>query len=79
MSNATTKTEPKVLVFAGQGLNCEAETLAAFAQVGFAGDIVHVDDVLANDFDLMAYQVIAVPGGFSYGDHIGAGRPWPTG
>ena len=74
MSNATTKTEPKVLVFAGQGLNCEAETLAAFTQVGFAGDIVHVDDVLANDFDLMAYQVIAVPGGFSYGDHIGAGK-----
>lgn len=74
VNSMTGTTSPKVLVFAGQGLNCEAETLLAFQQVGFSGDIVHVDDILASDFDLMAYDVVAVPGGFSYGDHIGAGK-----
>ncbi len=74
MTRFPTSTQPRVLVLAGQGLNCEAETLLAFERVGFRGDVVHVDDVLAPDFDLMAYQVLAVPGGFSYGDHIGAGK-----
>ena len=66
--------QPKVLVLAGRGLNCEIETLHAFSLVGIEGQIRHVDDVLAPGFDLNAFNVLAVPGGFSFGDHTGAGK-----
>ena len=64
----------KVLVLAGNGINCERETKHAFILAGASkADIIHVNDVKTRPRVLEDYQVLALPGGFSYGDHISAG------
>ncbi len=68
--------QPKVIVLAGYGLNCEQETAAAFELVGGKADMVHVNDLVANKKQLMKYQILAIPGGFSYGDDTGSGKAY---
>lgn len=65
---------PRVLVAAGYGLNCEDETLFAFTLAGGAGDIIHVNDLIAAPERVRDYQILAIPGGFSYGDDTGSGN-----
>ncbi len=64
----------KVIVLSGYGLNCEEETLHAFKYAGLDGDIVHINDLIENPSSLQDYQVLAIPGGFSYGDDTGSGN-----
>jgi phosphoribosylformylglycinamidine synthase len=65
----------RVLVLAGYGLNCEAETAAGFRMLGARADIVHVADVLAPGHpSIDAAHIIVFVGGFSFGDHIASGR-----
>ena len=63
-----------VLVLAGYGLNCEEETLHAFEANGIKGSIRHINDLIENPAELKDVQVLAVPGGFSYGDDTGSGN-----
>ena len=63
-------------MLAGYGLNCEVETLRAFTMVGCAGDIVHVNDLIKEPTLLNQYNILAFPGGFSYGDDTGSGRAY---
>ncbi len=70
------KTKPKVIVFSGYGLNCEAETKFAFEEAGGKADIVHINDVIADPKMLLKYQILAMPGGFSYGDDTGSGKAY---
>lgn len=70
------KTRGKALVLTGYGLNCEAETLRAFTLVGCKGDIVHINDLISNPNILKQYNILAFPGGFSYGDDTGSGRAY---
>ncbi|MBX3462488.1 MAG: phosphoribosylformylglycinamidine synthase subunit PurQ [Planctomycetes bacterium] len=65
---------PKVLVLRAPGINCERETLHAFARAGGAPEFVHIRQLLAAPERLDRYAILAVPGGFSYGDDIGSGR-----
>jgi len=69
-------TEPRVLVFSGYGLNCEEETAFAFNLSGSKADIVHINDLIADKKKLKQYQILAIPGGFSYGDDTGSGRAY---
>lgn len=65
----------RVLVMTGYGLNCEAETQAAFERLGASVDRRHVADVLDGGADaLRPYHLLAFIGGFSFGDHIASGR-----
>lgn len=64
----------KVLVFAGYGLNCEEETKFAFELAGGTADIIHINDLIAKPTLLKKYQILAFPGGFSYGDDTGSGN-----
>ena len=64
----------KVIVLAGYGLNCEEETFFAFNHCGVEGKIVHVNDLIETPTMLQDYQIMAVPGGFSYGDDTGSGN-----
>ncbi len=64
---------PPVLVLTGLGLNCEAETAAAFRLVGAAPELVHLLDLLDGRRRLADYRIAAFPGGFAFGDHLGAG------
>lgn len=65
----------RVLIPTGLGLNCEAETEHAFRLAGAAPERVHLLDLLAFDRPrrLADYEIIAFPGGFAFGDHLGAG------
>lgn len=66
----------KAIVLAGYGLNCEEETQFAFNHVGVDADIVHVNDLIDGHANLKNYQIMAIPGGFSYGDDTGAGNAY---
>jgi len=63
--------EPRALVVTGDGLNCERETAHAFALAGAAPELVHLGDVPG--CRLEDYHIMAFIGGFSNGDHLGAG------
>lgn len=60
----------------GYGLNCEEETKYAFEWAGGRADIVHINDLIASPKMLQDYQVLAFPGGFSYGDDTGSGKAY---
>lgn len=64
----------KVIVLAGYGLNCEEETLHAFNYNGVDGTIRHINDLIENPKELEQFQILAIPGGFSYGDDTGSGN-----
>ena len=68
--------KPKTLVFSGYGLNCEEETKYAFETAGSVADIVHINDLIDGRIKLSDYQILAIPGGFSYGDDTGSGNAY---
>ena len=41
---------------------------------GVKGSVVHVNDVIENPSKINNYQILAIPGGFSYGDYTGSGN-----
>ena len=65
---------PHVAVLFGFGINCDHETKAVFELVGATAERVHVNRFLTGDVSLDTYDILAVPGGFSFGDHLGSGR-----
>ncbi len=69
-------TKPKVLIFSGYGLNCEEETQFAFELAGATADIVHINDLITGKKKIKDYQILAFPGGFSYGDDTGSGKAY---
>jgi phosphoribosylformylglycinamidine synthase len=68
--------KPRVLVFAGFGLNCEDETKFAFDLAGAKADIIHVNDLVAKPKKIREHEILAFPGGFSYGDDTGSGNAY---
>lgn len=68
----------KALVLAGDGINCEQEMAFAARKAGFDVDITHINDLIHKKFsqeDLKKqYRALFMPGGFSFGDHLGSGR-----
>ncbi|MEK7093503.1 MAG: phosphoribosylformylglycinamidine synthase I [Patescibacteria group bacterium] len=68
--------KPHVIIFSGYGLNCEDETKAAFEFAGSSADIVHINDIIARPVMLKEAQILAFPGGFSYGDDTGSGKAY---
>ena len=64
---------PRVCVLRAPGTNCDVETTHAFRLSGAEAQRVHLFRVLENPSLLEEFQILCVPGGFSYGDDIGAG------
>lgn len=64
---------PKALVLYGYGLNCDWETQFSLNQAGAEAVRVHTSHLLTNPSLLWDYHLLAVTGGFSYGDEHGAG------
>jgi phosphoribosylformylglycinamidine synthase subunit PurQ / glutaminase len=60
------------------GTNCHEETAAALERAGGRSELVLLYDLLSGATALDRYQAVIVPGGFSYGDHLGAGRVFAT-
>lgn len=64
----------RVCVLSGYGINADEELAAAFRLAGGETDFVHCHDLLAAPATLERYQLLAFPGGFSFGDHLGSGK-----
>ncbi|MDA7950406.1 MAG: phosphoribosylformylglycinamidine synthase subunit PurQ [Pirellulaceae bacterium] len=67
-------TQPKVLILRAPGTNCDLETAYAFEQAGGVAERVHINQLLESPSLLGEFQILAFPGGFSYGDDIAAGK-----
>jgi phosphoribosylformylglycinamidine (FGAM) synthase-like amidotransferase family enzyme len=65
---------PRVLILRAPGTNCDQETAYAFETAGGKPDVLHLNRLLENPKLATNYQILAIPGGFSYGDDISAGR-----
>lgn len=63
----------KVLVLSGFGINCENETKYAFQKAGANPEIKHINEIIKNQNILDDFDIVVFPGGFSFGDHLGAG------
>jgi phosphoribosylformylglycinamidine synthase I len=64
----------KVIVLRAAGINCDQETLHAFQSVGAQAQTVHINRLIDKPEMLDDYQILVLPGGFSYGDDIAAGK-----
>ena len=67
-------TTPRALVLRAAGSNCDEETAYAFTTCGARSDVLPLLPFLENPSVLADYQILAIPGGFAYGDDIAAGR-----
>ena len=68
--------KPRALVLTGHGINTDYETAHAFGlpSVGGEGVRVHLNDLIAAPQMLRDYQMLVIPGGFSFGDDIASGK-----
>jgi len=62
--------KPKVAIIFTDGLNREQETKYAFDTVGGEAEVVHINTLCSGEKNLADYQILACPGGFSFGDDI---------
>ena len=65
---------PRVLILRAPGTNCDHETAYAFEKAGGQPQLVHINRLLESPQLATNYQMLCLPGGFSYGDDIAAGR-----
>lgn len=66
--------KPKVLVLKADGTNRDEEMAYAFNIAGADSKIVHVNELRTGCEKLSEYQILALPGGFAYGDDIVSGK-----
>jgi phosphoribosylformylglycinamidine synthase subunit PurQ / glutaminase len=64
----------KVIIIRTAGTNCNEETAFAFSRMGAYVDQVHINALISGTRKLSDYHILALPGGFSYGDDIASGR-----
>jgi len=64
----------KTLILRAPGTNCDVEAAYAFERAGAQVDLVHVDELIHRQRLLSNYQIMVIPGGFTYGDDISAGK-----
>lgn len=64
----------KTLILRAPGTNCDVETAFAFERAGAQVELIHVSELICRQKLLPNYQIMVIPGGFTYGDDISAGR-----
>jgi phosphoribosylformylglycinamidine synthase subunit PurQ / glutaminase len=67
---------PKIMVLHATGSNRDRDVASALELAGGEPEIVHVNQMLAGERRLADYRMLVLPGGFSYGDDLGAGKIW---
>lgn len=67
---------PRVAILRDQGTNGQSEMAFAFASAGFDAYDVHMTDILSGRISLSTFVGLALCGGFSFGDVLGAGQGW---
>lgn len=66
--------QPRVLILRAPGTNCDRETAFAFETAGAATETLHVNRLLESPGVLDRFQILCIPGGFSFGDDVAAGQ-----
>lgn len=66
--------KPKALILHATGTNRDLEAAQALEMAGARAEIVHLNQLRRGERDWRDYQVLLIPGGFSYGDALGAGK-----
>jgi len=66
--------KPKVCILRTDGTNCDQETFHAFNKAGGECRLVHVNMLRNKEDKLADYQILVIPGGFSYGDDVHSGK-----
>lgn len=66
--------KPKICILKADGTNCDAELAYAFQKAGGETKFVHINELRSKEVNLKNFQVLAFPGGFSYGDDIASGK-----
>ena len=66
----------RVLILHAPGTNRDCEAAVACRLAGGEPEIVHLNQLLAGERKLLDYGFLVLPGGFSYGDDLGAGTLW---
>ena len=69
-------TKPNILILHARGTNRDREAALACELAGGVPEIVHVNQLIAGERRLADYRMLVLPGGFSYGDDLGAGKLW---
>ena len=64
----------RTLILRVPGTNCDVETGFAFQRAGAEIALVHVNELIRREQRLADYQILVIPGGFTYGDDISAGE-----
>jgi phosphoribosylformylglycinamidine synthase len=64
----------RTLIIRAPGTNCDGETVFAFQQAGSEVSLVHVNKLIRHEERLTDYQIFVIPGGFTYGDDVAAGK-----
>jgi len=64
----------RVLVLRAPGTNADRELAFAFELAGGKARLTHINELISGSQKLTDYHVLALPGGFSYGDDLGAGK-----
>jgi phosphoribosylformylglycinamidine synthase len=62
------------IVLRAAGINCDLETQYALELAGAQAQRVHINRVIENKQMLEQFQILVIPGGFSYGDDVAAGK-----
>ena len=65
----------KVAILTGFGINCDRETAAVFEMAGATSERIHVNRLVNGEVNLQDYHIMAVPGGFSFVDHLAPNLP----
>lgn len=65
---------PRALVLRTAGTNCDMETIHALKICGARVDVLHLSELTADPKRLFQYAILVIPGGFSYGDDVAAGK-----
>ena len=64
----------RTLIIRAPGANCDNEAVFAFQQAGAEVSLVHVNRLIRREEQLADYQIMVIPGGFTYGDDVAAGK-----
>src|SRR6516164_2055078 len=65
---------PKAIILRAPGANCDGETQFAVERAGAVAERVHINRLREQPALLKNYQILVVPGGFTYGDDVAAGK-----
>ncbi len=65
---------PRTLILRAPGINRDEDAAAAIELAGGRPERIHINRVVEGAAKIADYALLIIPGGFSYGDHLGAGK-----